>query len=156
MTDIFLRRTLSGFAPDTDDDQEAVKRFRLNEVVRADVVKPRNIRFHRKWFALVKVGYQLWEEFCPRHQYNGTEVLPEFERFRKDVTILAGYAKPVINVKGELRLEAESISFASMDDERFEKLYSATINVLLNKILAGRGITEDRLRAMAEAVLEFA
>lgn len=157
MTDLYLRRTLTGFAPDTDADMKAMSRFKLNEVVRADVKKPRNLGYFRKWWALVKVGYELWEETCPRHLYKGMEVLPDFDRFRRDVTILAGCARPVINVKGEMRLEAESIAFGNMTDERFDDLYNATINVLLNKVLAASsGITEKRLREMADSVMEFA
>ena len=101
------------------------------------------------------MGFGLWEELCPRHTYKGEIVQPDFNKFRRDVTILAGFSKPVVNVRGELRLEAESIAFGNMTEERFEALYSATINVLLHKVLAGSGVTEERLRAMADSVMEF-
>lgn len=156
MTDIYLRRTANGFAPDSDEDAKACSRFKMGEVVRADVVRPRNLNFFRKWWALVKVGYELWEETCPRHQHKGMDVLPEFERFRRDVTILAGFAKPVVNIRGELRLEAESLAFGNMTEDRFDKLYSATIDVLLQKVLTGKGVSESQLRNMADLVMDFA
>ena len=156
MTDIYLRRTANGFSPDSDEDAKLCQRFKMGEVVRADVVRPRNLLFFRKWWALVKVGYELWEETCPRHQHKGMDVLPEFERFRRDVTILAGFAKPVVNIKGELRLEAESIAFGNMTEDRFDQLYSATIDVLLQKVLTGKGISESQLRNMADLVMDFA
>ena len=156
MTTLFLRKTLGGFVPDTEEDHEKLKRFKMGDVCKAEVVNPRNYKFFRKWWALVKVGYELWEETCPRHKHRGQDVMPNFERFRRDVTVLAGFAKPVVNVRGELRLEAESIAFANMGEERFEELYQQTINVLLTKVLTGRGFTEEKLRQMADSVMEFA
>lgn len=155
MTTLYLRKAANGLIPDTESDGERMKRFRIGEVVKAEVTRPRNIRFFRKWWALVKVGYELWEELCPPHEYRGQPVLPEFDRFRRDVTILAGFARPVINVQGELRLEPESIAFGSMDEDRFEDLYNATINALLNKVLKNTDVDEKRLRMMADQIVEF-
>ena len=69
---------------------------------------------------------------------------------------MAGFFTPVWNAKGELRVEAESMAWSSMTEERFEQLYSATINVILSKILPDRGLTEQGLREWAGRVLEFA
>jgi hypothetical protein len=155
MTTLLLRKTMQGFIPDTDADFEAAKRFKVGNTVKAEVVIPRNLRFFRKWFALVKVGFGLWEETGIRAMYRGEEVKPDFDRFRKDVTILSGFGRPVVNLKGEVRYEAESIAFGSMDEERFEKLYQATLTTIVQKVMRGR-VSEERLREMAEAVEEFA
>lgn len=155
MTAIYLRRMQHGFVPDTAEDWDKAKRFKLGAVVKAEVKNPRNLRFFRKWWALVQVGFEMWEEVGVRAEYKGEEVLPNFERFRKDVTILAGFGHPVVNLRGELRFEADSIAFGNMDEERFENLYNATLSVLVRKVLQGR-VTEDRLREMAEAIEEFA
>ena len=48
------------------------------------------------------------------------------------------------------------MAWSSMTEERFEQLYSATINVILSKILPDRGLTEQGLREWAGRVLEFA
>lgn len=155
MSTIFLRKTPGGFVPEGGRDQDALRRFKIGEVVKAEVTKPRNLVFFRKWWALVDVGFGLWEELCPPMQFRGQEVRPNPERFRKDLTILAGYGHPVINLNGEVRFEADSIAFGNMSEEDFEKLYSATIDVILNKVLAGK-VSEARLREMVSAVLEFA
>lgn len=155
MTDIYLRKVPHGFVPDTEKDWEATKRFRLGEVVKAEMVRPRNLRFFRKWFALVGVGFELWQETGVKAEYKGEEVLPDSERFRKDVTILAGFGYPVVNLKGEVRIEAESIAFGNMTEERFDDLYQATLTALVHKVMRGR-VTEATLKAMAEAVEEFA
>ncbi len=155
MTAIFMRRTMHGFVPDTEKDWDAAKRFKLGSVAKAEVTNPRNVRFFRKWWALIEVGYGMWEETGIKAEYKGEEVRPNLERFRKDVTILCGHCHPVVNLKGELRLEADSIAFGSMDEDIFERLYQTTLTVLVHKVMRGR-ISEQRLREMAEAVEEFA
>lgn len=57
------------------------------------------------------------------------------ERFRKDLIILAGFYEPTVNIRSEVRLEAKSISFAVMDEIEFERLYNATVDVILRRIL---------------------
>lgn len=152
---VYLRKTMGGFVPASEDDAEAMKRFKLGAVVKADITNPRNYLFFCKWFALVKVAFALWEETGIKAEYKGQEIRPQFDKFRRDVTILAGYCHPVLNVNGELRMEADSISFANMREETFEKLYSATLATIVHKIMRGR-ISEERLREMAERVEEFA
>lgn len=155
MTTLYLRKTMGGLVPDTDEDFEASKRFKLGQVVKAEVTNPRNLAFFRKWFALVKVGFDLWEETGVRAEWKGEEIRPDFDRFRKDVTILAGFGRPVVNLKGEIRYEAESISFGKMGEDEFEKLYSATLTTIVQKVMRGK-VSEERLREMAERVEEFA
>lgn len=116
----------------------------------------RNGDFHRKYFSLIKVAFDLWSETMPAQQYHGRDVLPDFDRFRRDVIIMAGFFRPVWNARGELRVESESIAFSNMTEDRFEKLYSATITVILQKILPNRGLTEESLREWALRVLEYA
>lgn len=155
MSTVFLRRTVGGFVPDSGRDHDALRRFKLGDIAKADVVNPRNLKFFKKWWALIEVAFGLWEEVCPQLTYRGQAVRPNMERFRKDVTILAGFGSPVVNLKGEVRIEADSIAFGSMTEENFEKLYSATLDVILEKVLKGR-FTEERLREMVDSVMEFA
>lgn len=155
-TEILCIRTASGaFYPMGDDESEKAKKIKAGCVVAMSIKRVRNPLFLRKWFALVKFAYSIWSERAPKQEYKGVEVRPEFERFRKDIIIMCGHYRPTFAINGEVRLEAESISFASMDEERFETLYSATINVILGKILDGTGITETALRDHVERVLRF-
>ena len=107
------------------DEQSAkfVGKLIKNDVVTSDFVKPRNYRFHRKWFALVKFAYEHWQ---PSHLQDAKwkDVIPEksFDRFRKDLIIMTGRYDAVYRVDGSVRIEAKSISFASMDEEEFQKL----------------------------------
>lgn len=156
MSTIHLVKTPAlAFTPATEDDIELMHRFTAGKVYRMDLAEMRNGQFFRKWWALAKIAYDMHAEGLPTH-HHGVEVLPDFERFRKDLTIMAGFFRPVWNAKAELRLEAESLKWSKMDEARFEKLYSASIDTILQKILPGRGLTEQQLRDWAERVLEFA
>jgi hypothetical protein len=155
MNRIYLRRVQQGFIPDTAEDWEKAKRYKLGAVVKAEVTNPRNLAFFRKWWALVTVGFDLWEELCPRLQYKGQDVAPNIERFRKDLIILCGYSTPTLNIKGELRMEADSIAFGNMSEEDFDGLYQKTIDVLLHKVLRGN-VSAERLRDMVDSIMEFA
>ena len=156
MSEILLIKSPQGYLiPSGDEDIEKVRRFKVGAVIRCEVAQVRNYEFHKKWFALVKIAFDAWAETATRPQWKGEDVLPNFDRFRRDLTVLAGFYKPVFNVRGELRMEPESISFAKMTPERFEELYSQTINVILEKILPKGQFTEAALRDLVDAVMRF-
>lgn len=123
-----------------------------NGEYRAVLSQPRNYKFHRKFFALIKVAYEAWE---PEPVYHKNVLIEKnLKRFRKDLIIQAGYYDTVFNINGELRLEEKSISFASMSEEDFERLYSRVIDVVLGKVLTH--YTRDDLDDQCERVLSFA
>jgi hypothetical protein len=156
--EILLIRTPSGFMPADDEAMELIKKFRLGAMAKLDVVQMRNGALFKKWWALVKLGFDYFADSCSTEIYKGHEVLPDFDRFRKDVTIIAGFRRAVWNVNGEVRFEAESLAWASMTEERFEKLYSATIDALLKMVFNGKRMqawTEEELRSVAEQIGEF-
>jgi hypothetical protein len=103
------------------------------------------------------VAFDAWCEQLPAcHIVHGRVVKPSRDRFRKDLTIMAGFYEPVWNARGEVRLEPKSIAFGSMSEDEFARLFSATIDVILQKILPDTGWNEAKLREAAEAVVEFA
>lgn len=159
MTELLFQKGSTGLIPATEEAIEWLRKKKLGATIMVEPHEVRNGVFFRKWWALVKLGYDYWSDTAQTIQYRGRNVLPEFDRFRKDVTILAGFYHPVINIKGEVRIEAESLKWASMSEETFAKLYDATIQVMLSKIFNGRICqhwTEQQLRDVAAQVLEFA
>jgi hypothetical protein len=61
----------------------------------------------------------------------------QFNRFRKDLTILAGFYDTVTNIRGEVRAEAKSLAYANMDDEEFSRCFSSLINAAIKHVFAG-------------------
>ena len=82
---------------------------------------------------MLNIGFDAWEP--PELEYKGLLAQKSFERFRKDVTIAAGFYDVNVNLKGEVRAEAKSISFAKMEQHEFEEVYSKVADVLLQKVL---------------------
>lgn len=142
-------------------DKKAWRRFwaklvsmEPGELSRLECVIPRNARFHFKFFALLNVGFDAWEPGRKRKTYKGFPVQKDFEQFREDVTIAAGHFTQTFGLNGKFKLKAKSISFASMDDAEFERVYSSVANVLLAGVLfryAGR----DELDQVVDKIIGF-
>ncbi len=156
MSDIVLVKTLNGaLAPADAEASTFIEKLKAGQGVRATVRKARNVKFHRKAFALFKLAFEVWEPVTPL-EYKGLPVAKDFDRFRKDMTILAGFYKPVYNVRGELRLEAESLSFSSMDEERFEQVFRAVLTVVWDRVLKAAGYaSEEEVERVVNELMRF-
>ena len=153
---LMVRLPTGGFAPATDEDAEAIRKIKAGSMVRCEVKQIRNYKFLQKWFTLAKYAFDIWSDTLEPQEYKGVPVEPNFDRFRKDLIILTGRFDAVYNARGDVRVEAKSISFASMSEQEFEALYSETINVILKKILNSTAMTEDELRGHVDNVLNYA
>lgn len=85
--------------------------------VSAKISIPRNLAFHRKFFALLDVGRQMADS-----EFNQ-------EQFRAICTTGAGYCD-FIEHNGKMVAIPRSISFANMDGETFEDLYNDVLNFI--------------------------
>lgn len=131
-----------------------VKRLEAGEVFDFEIVFPRNSRFHRKFFVLLSVGFEAWEPERTRKTYKGLPVAKNFEQFREDVTILAGFYEQTFDIRGRMRLKAKSISFANMEEDEFERVYSAVADVLLQKVLT-RYANREELDGVVKRMMGF-
>lgn len=157
--ELLFQKGSTGLMPACEEATQWLAKKKLGVTILVEPREMRNGAFFRKWWALVKLGYDHWSEAAATVEYRGQPVLPEFDRFRKDVTILAGFYRPVVNLKGEVRIEPESLKWANMSEETFGKLYDATIQVLLQRVFNGKVCkewTEQQLRNVAAQILEFA
>lgn len=156
MAEVWMVKSPSGsLVPAFEDDLEKLRKIRAGASVRCEISQPRNPGFHRRFFALIKFLFDIWSETLPPMQYKGQEVQPSIDRFRKDLTILAGRYTAHYNIRGECRLEADSISFASMSQEEFEKLYSEIINVALRKVINRPDLDEDSIRRLVDQLMSY-
>ncbi|WVH05527.1 hypothetical protein KKJFFJLC_00050 [Vibrio phage vB_VpaS_PGB] len=119
------------FRPATDEDVELTTKFKTHEYYEVEIKLVRNPAFLRKAMAFFRFCFDHWSgsnvhEFCSEKE--------QFDRFRKDLTILAGFYVQSVRLDGTMRTEAESLSFASMSEERFQECYSALIQAALKHI----------------------
>lgn len=153
MAEIILMKTANGaLVPADPQAAEFIAKMKLGAGVAASVKKHRNPRFHRKYFALLNLAYESWEP--ADKEFRGLPVQKNFDRFRKDVIIAAGFYDVVVNINGDVRAEARSINFSSMDDADFADLYSKTVDVVLNRFLTN--YSRDDLDSVIDQILSFA
>ena len=142
-------------APADEASNEELAKVKTGVQMHGTFTRQRNAAFHRKFFALIGIGFDMWCEFTPSREYKGETIAPSKDEFRSNVTILAGYYTTTFDINGGLHLRAKSIRFAAMDQDEFQTLYSKVIDVLLTKVLTNRNITERALRDHVERVLAF-
>lgn len=136
--EIFLSRNSRSpyLAPAFPDDHEKVIKIRPGEVYRAKVTMPRNIKFHRKFFALLNLTLENLPEDFRLVTATGQQVPV---KTTKDLLWLikmeTGHYEKRVTLRGDITYEAKSISFARMDQSEFEDFYNSAVNVILQYIL---------------------
>lgn len=145
-------KTFAGLVPDDPSSREWFDKLKPGEGVRGEFRKVRNYRFLKKWFALLNVGFENWDPPSINSKYGPPE--KSFDRFRADVTILAGFYDVTIRLDGSTRIEPKSVSFANMEDDQFADLYSKTIDVLIKHVY-GSGMTPEQINETVERYLQF-
>lgn len=139
---VYLKKQLNGALTPADDFAiEMLKQIKHDEVVSADITKPRNLKFLRKYFALLGVAYDNQEQYA------------NFDDFRSEVIIQSGFYTTLKHLDGTMSKQAKSISFARMDELEFSQLYQRTLDALISKFLPGTDPNE--LARQADEILGF-
>ena len=117
---ILVVKTINGFLkPAYDSDSDAFKKIPTNEIIEIEYKKKRNIRFHRKFFGLLKLAFENQSDYRT------------METMRHDIIVTAGFYNEIVNlITGEVYKKANSISFDSMDENEFSDLYDKTKEVI--------------------------
>lgn len=109
------QKTLGGLRP--VGECKAYPKIKLGDTIEIDIKIPRNVLLHRKFFALINLAFQNQDNY------------KDPDKLRKDLIKSAGYLHEETNyITGEVTYEADSISFASMDDIAFGNLYNAVLD----------------------------
>ena len=138
---ILLRKTHTGFEPDSDLDKERCSKIGFGNIVQAEIKQPRNIQFHRKYFALLNLAFQNQDKY---------EV---FEDFRIEVQLKCGHYQEHITTKGQIVYVPKSVSFSSMDELQFGVLYEKAIDIILKHFLMGS--TKEEIDKQVLQILDF-
>jgi len=115
---ITVRNTINGLVPLYSSDLDEKRKLKIGETYQVEVKRPRNYQFHKKFFALLNIG---WEN---------TDVEMPFDTYRRWVTMRAGFYKVYHTPKGEL-YEPESIAFSNMDNDTFSEVYERVLSIIL-------------------------
>jgi hypothetical protein len=126
--EIFVRNTLTGLIPLYPSDFDEKRKLKLGRDYKANIVLPRNLGFHKKFFALFNVAYQ------------NTKLDMSEKAYRHYLTIKAGYFTAYTTPKGVF-YEPDSISFDSMEQDEFEVFYQR----FLDKVVEEIGATSEEI-----------
>jgi hypothetical protein len=129
---IFCRNTISGLVPLYPSDMDEKRKLKLGEDYEVDIVRPRNLAFHKKFFALLNVGHE------------NTKLDMPFETYRKYLIMKAGFFTAYQTPKG-IYYDPDSISFASMDEDQFRDVYSRVMDKIIEDIGATSAEIERQL-----------
>ena len=134
--EIHLVRTSLGLQAYADEDYEQLRKIKVGSVVKANIVRTRNVKFHRKFFSLIRAA---WDCLTEQQRIN----LRSVETFREQLLITSGFSEPLYDLNGQKFLErAKSISFAKMDEPAFNEVYSKVLDTILT-IMVADGVSED-------------
>jgi hypothetical protein len=132
VSQILVVRSVGGLSGADDHAKAALRAMPIGTVARAELVIPRNLKHHRKFFALLQL---VWAS---------SETWPSVEDLLIELKVRLGVTKDVIlRDTGEVVKVLGSISFAKMDEAQFNEFYERAIAALCE--LAG-GIEADVLR----------
>jgi hypothetical protein len=152
MPEFEIVKTQKGFRGATEQDQAAYAKHLMKrddmepgEYMRIKVTFPRSLPFHNKFMAMVRFAFDQWEPASSRKRlkYKGAVILKDFDKFRDDMLILAGYGVAKFDLKERVSWEAQSISFDSMEQDDFEKVYAAMYEALYEHIFVAKGYTRE-------------
>ncbi|GLY59681.1 hypothetical protein Pcaca05_05390 [Pectobacterium carotovorum subsp. carotovorum] len=123
------------FCPAFEHDLPRLTKFKNGEMYTAEIKLSRNPAFHRKTFAFFNFCFAHWS--AERAGLEHMDESTQFDRFRKDLTILAGFYEQTVRLNGDIRTEAKSLAYANMEPDEFERCYSALINAAIKHVFAG-------------------
>jgi hypothetical protein len=152
---IFQRVKGNLLAPFDAEAEKFIASLKLGTGVGIEATKIRNYKFHKKFFKLLTLAFDMWEPPVDK-TYKGEPIGKEFESFREDILILAGHCEAIYRLDGAMKLKAKSISFASCDEFEFNDVYAAVLRVVWEKILRhAKFASEQEVEQVVNQLLAF-
>jgi len=113
------------FVPGSDSDMKKSQKVGVGEVVRAKSVDQRNYDHHKKYFAMIRFAF---------HHLPERFTFTDEEDLREALLIGIGWKEIRHDFHGNTKEVAKSISFSSVGQQRFEKIYSKTLDLVVRLV----------------------
>lgn len=141
---IYIDKDYFGIHGSMPSDRDAIDNLKKGTYL-CDIKRPRNIKHHRKFFALLNLAFSMQETY------------KTLESFRHAVTIKAGYYKAMtleVPELGEVVVcKPNSISFSSMSQPDFDVFYDRILGTLIKHFC--KGSTEQEIEDTVLKYLSF-
>jgi hypothetical protein len=138
MAKFLALKHLNSLRPATDDGLDALRHIANGELVTIELRRPRNIKHHRMFWALMTIV----------HDNMDHERYPTVEDLTAAVKIAAGLRTRIELPNGEVGFIPGSIAFHKMDQTAFSEFYSRVCDLICKHFLPG--VTSDALREEVE------
>lgn len=134
------------FVPTWDSDKEKANKIRVGETRTYESKKSRNIKHHRKLFAL----FRLVLHYLPEDKRK--KAFEAGFRFKTEhdvlfyVKIKLGYIRNrAVTKQGNIIYEPDSISFENMGQDKFDEFYSKAVDTCIELLDATKELIENEL-----------
>jgi hypothetical protein len=132
MAEIFLRKTLSGWLPADADAEETSRTYKVGQVYKANVTKPRSYQHHKLIMALLSLTYEHLPETIPGADGRPivtAELWPNFTKFRKSIALEAGHTETIVTRDGAIHEGPGSLSYDALDEIEFARVSGAMMTI---------------------------
>jgi len=115
--EIYLIKTGFGLRGWTPEDEDKIRKIKANDVVKCELTKPRNVLFHRKFFALLQLTFENQTKYS------------NLEDLLIEVKLKVGHYQEYITASGQIVYIPKSISFGAMDEYEFSEFFNKALSV---------------------------
>lgn len=123
---VMLTKTLTGWAPSDDIGRDHHRRAKVGVEYRAEIVKPRDGKNLRRWWALCNLVYQNCEQYKSPEQVH------------QHLKILAGHTTSIVSQStGEVYLLPDSIDYGTLEEDDFRAVFKRAVAAVCEHILPG-------------------
>ena len=117
-------KRLGGLQPIDAAGESAMRKIGIGDVVAVEVKRPRNARFHRKFFGMLQIV------LANQEHYRSLDDLLDVCKLR------TGHCRTIETRQGPVRIP-QSISFAAMDDAEFADFYDRACGWVVTEVIPG-------------------
>ena len=133
-----FRKHLSHLVPADADAETLMRSVKHDEAVMIEVKRPRNLRHHRLFWALMNM---IWEN--QEHYKSPQEVCAAFK-------LAVGHVDIIKTKRGTVAIP-KSISFAKMDQVEFNQFFERALEFAVTEVIPGLG--KEDLRAEVQMMV---
>jgi hypothetical protein len=141
VTRFLASRYLNSLRPTDEAGEDALRKIGNGELVQVEIKKPRNIRHHRLFWALMTVVWQNLDQ----------DRYPTVEDLAAAIKIAAGLRTRIELPNGDVGFIPGSIAFHKMDQTEFSEFYERVCDLIAKHFLPG--VTSEELKGEVEIMV---
>ena len=126
--DVLLAKKGSGLFPTDADSAEALEKIKSGEVVRCEIVRPRNARHHRLAMALLQEVFKHVQDF---------NTYPSFKIFYDNLKVGVGCCDWYKTPEGHEYAVPRSWAWHMMGQEEFQQNWDVVLKYITTRLLPG-------------------